>query len=100
MERLRHWTFLDGHTTVRERARQADSAKGSRKVPYKHPASAAQQQHPGPLNMATPPSRDAGRQGVRAPADNQRAAGRPASGAMAELQTTIVDFLLALKSWP
>ena len=87
MERLRHWTFLDGHTTVRERARQADSAKGTRKVPCRHPASCAQQQHPGPLNAPTPPkpaSLDAGRQDLRAPADRQQAGGRPAKGAMAD----------------
>ena len=87
MERLRHWTFLDGHTTVRERARQADSAKGSRKVPYRHPASAVQQQHPGSFNVATPPrpaSLNAGRQDLRAPADSQQAEGRPAKGAMAD----------------
>ena len=87
MERLRHWTFLDGHTTVRERARQAESAKGSRKVPHRHPASAAQQQHPGPFNTATPlepASLDPGRQDVRVPADSQQAGGRPVRDAMAD----------------
>lgn len=101
MERLRHWTFLDGHTTVRERARQADSAKGSRKVPHRHPAPVVQQQHPGPFNAATPPnpaSLDAGRQDVRAPADSQQAEERTANGAMADTQTTIAYCPLVLTS--
>ena len=87
VERLRYWTFLDGHTTVRERARQAESAKGSRRVPYRQPASGVQQQHPGPFKEATPPrpaSLDAGRQDAGAPADSQQAQERLASGAMAD----------------
>lgn len=32
-ERLRQWTFLDGHTTVRERARRAESRKARARAP-------------------------------------------------------------------
>ncbi len=34
-ERLRHWTFVDGHTTVRERARRKESRKGRKRAPRK-----------------------------------------------------------------
>ena len=49
-ERLRQWTFLDGHTTVRERARRAESRKARARAPRRSSkrqvaARAAQQEH-------------------------------------------------------
>lgn len=48
MERLRQWTFVDGHTTVRERARRSDSRKATRRTyrmrRAKQPAAAPQEE--------------------------------------------------------
>ena len=80
MEHLRQWTFLDGHTTVRERARRAETAKGaSKKGKRRHnrqPAAAAQRG-----NSADHTDADDGMT-IRAPAaQGRQAPGSPAGNA-------------------